>query len=175
MDHGGDLPLLLDRLGLGDRLFEVFQRQIELIGMKLGEPLALRLEALRLAQQPTHAVVESISRSRSATAASRSAMAFNANARSASQRINRSVHPPAQHIVVGDLPEPNLRLIHFTAGYCTASGAIGGVEIEGLDWMMRVRARRVSPRGQRNLPASNLSKQALRRRQPHDAVLDAGK
>jgi hypothetical protein len=55
---GGDLPLLLDRLGLGDRLFEIFQRQIELIGMKLGEPLALRLEALRLAQQTTQAVVK---------------------------------------------------------------------------------------------------------------------
>jgi hypothetical protein len=26
---GGDLPLLLDRLGLGDRLFEVFQRRAE--------------------------------------------------------------------------------------------------------------------------------------------------
>ena len=44
--------------GFGDRLLEVFQRQIELIGVKLGQPLALRFEALRLAQQMTQAVVE---------------------------------------------------------------------------------------------------------------------
>ena len=34
------------------------RRQIELIGVKLGQPLALRFEALRLAQQMTQAVVE---------------------------------------------------------------------------------------------------------------------
>ena len=54
----GGLRFLLDRLGFGDRLLEVFQRQIELIGVKLGQPLALRFEALRLAQQMTQAVVE---------------------------------------------------------------------------------------------------------------------
>ena len=52
------LSLLLARLGLSDRLLEVLQRQIELIGMKLGQPLVLRLEALRLAQQQTQAVIE---------------------------------------------------------------------------------------------------------------------
>ena len=54
----GNLRLLLDCLGLGDRLLDVFQRQIELIGMKLGQPLAFRFEALRLAQQMAQAVVE---------------------------------------------------------------------------------------------------------------------
>ena len=50
----GGLRFLLGRLGFGDRLLEVFQRrQIELIGVKLGQPLALRFEALR-----TQAVVE---------------------------------------------------------------------------------------------------------------------
>ena len=83
----GGLRFLLGGLGFGDRLLEVFQRQIELFGVKLGQPLALRFEALRLAQQTTQAVVDSISRSRSAIAASRSATAFNANARSASLAV----------------------------------------------------------------------------------------
>jgi len=39
--HFGGLPLLLVRLCLGDRLLEVLQRQIKLIGMKFGEPAAL--------------------------------------------------------------------------------------------------------------------------------------
>jgi hypothetical protein len=46
------------RLGFGDRLHEVLQRQIELIGMKLSQSLAPRLEALRLTQQPTQVIVE---------------------------------------------------------------------------------------------------------------------
>jgi hypothetical protein len=34
--HIGDLSLLVGRLGLGDRLLEVLQRQIELIGVSLA-------------------------------------------------------------------------------------------------------------------------------------------
>ena len=102
----GGLCLLLDRLGLGDRLLDVFQRQIELIGVQLGQPLALASKPCALRNRRRRRSLSSISLSRSAIAASRSAMAFNANARSAStssggESIGRFTRQ-AQHIA-GDL------------------------------------------------------------------------
>ena len=46
--RSGGLCLLLDRLVLGDRLLDIFQRQIELIGMQLRQPLALGLKPCAL-------------------------------------------------------------------------------------------------------------------------------
>ena len=52
------VDLLLDRLGLGDGLLEIFQRQAELVGIEPSKPFALRLEALGFAQQLTKARIE---------------------------------------------------------------------------------------------------------------------
>jgi hypothetical protein len=49
--HIGGLRVLLDRRGLGDHLLDIFKRQIELVRIKLSQPLAFNFEALRLAQQ----------------------------------------------------------------------------------------------------------------------------
>jgi hypothetical protein len=43
----GDRRLLLDRLGLGDCLLDVFQRQIELVGIKLGHPGVCPINCVR--------------------------------------------------------------------------------------------------------------------------------
>ena len=164
----GGLRLLLDRLGLGDRLLEVFQRQIELIGMKLGQPLALRFEALRLAQQMTQAVVEF---DQPVALGKRRIALGDGVQRQRPQRINivgeesadRSTRQ-AQHMT-GDLPEPNLRLIHFIAGYCTASGAgtrrartriQSRPSISAANCAADNRITPSSMRGQRNLPPSSL-------------------
>ena len=159
---GGNLRLLLDRVGLGGRLLEVFQRQIELIGMKLGEPLALRLEALRLAQQPTQAVVEfdqSV-----ALGDSRIALG-NRVQRNRPQRINvvgnQSIGwftRQAQHIL-DDLPEPNLRLTHFTAGAGTRRARARIQSRPSINPANCAADSRMTPssmRGQRNFPPSNL-------------------
>jgi len=49
--RNGSLRLLLDHFGSGDCLLDVFQRQIELVGIQPSQTLALGVEALRLAQQ----------------------------------------------------------------------------------------------------------------------------
>ena len=50
--------LLLGRLAPRNRLLDVFQRQLELVGRKLRQPLAPGIEALRLAQQLAKPVVQ---------------------------------------------------------------------------------------------------------------------
>src|SRR6478735_8504041 len=95
-------------------------------------------------------------------------MAFNANARSASTSSGRESADrftrQAQHIT-GDLREPNWRLIHFTAGYCTASGAVtrrartriqSSPSISAANCAADSRITPSSTRGQRNLLPSSL-------------------
>jgi hypothetical protein len=74
--RGGGLYPLLNRLGLGDRLFDIFQRQTELVGMSLASRSLLASKPCALCNSWRSFSFIAISRSRSAIAASRSAMAF---------------------------------------------------------------------------------------------------
>ena len=135
--------------------------------MKLGQPLALRFEALRLAQQMTQAVVEF---DQPVAFGNRRVALGDGVQRQRPQRIDivgresaDRFTRQAQHIT-GDLPEPNWRLIHFTAGYCTASGAgtrrartriQSRPSINPANCAADSRITPSSMRGQRNLPPSS--------------------
>ena len=164
----GPWRLLFERLGLGDRLLEILQRQTELIEIKPGQPLALGVEALRLAQQLTQAIIEL---DQLITLGERRIALSDRGQRERPQRINiigkrisRSVHAPSTSHD-GRFARTKLALIHFTAGYCTASGALTRRARTRTQSRPSISAancagdNRITPsatRGQRNLPSSSL-------------------